>query len=518
MYISYYKSNKKILHKIIFVLFILSLIYCGKISNESHKKNDLKISLPSNPMTLDPRLVNDAASYNVIEQIFGFLVKKDTLSFIVPDMAYSWDMPDDRTYVFHLKENIYFHNGSELTSTDVKYTFESILEPKLGSPLRYAFEDIYEINNPDKHTVVFKLKKPNSPFLSNAVVGIVPKDVAEKSGKDFGLNPVGSGPFRFVEWLQDDKIVLEAFNRYYFGEPKIKNLNFRIIPDATTRIFSLETGEIDFLMNDFPPEYVERFEDNSKLKIVKRLGIMYEYIGLNLKNKYLGNKDVRKAIANAIDRNAMIGDFLNNLGEIAHSPLPRTHWAYNSNVIKYDYNPELSKALLDKAGFIDPDGDGPQYRFSLKYKCNSLSQESRQKAQIIQNYLKSVGIQVIIESCEFAKLLEDIKNSRFDLYSLKWVGINDPDIFYKMFHSEGENRNNYFNPHVDNLIELGRKESDINLRKKYYGEIQEIISDDLPYIGLWHKMNVAVMNENLTGFIMYPAGDFISIRDMWWEN
>ena len=214
----------------------------------------------------------------------------------------------------------------------------------------------------------------------------------------------------------------------------------------------------------------------------------------------------------------MIKSLFNGLGEKANSPLSPVNWAYNPCVTEYEYNPEKSRKILDKAGFTDPDANGPLHRFTLKYKCNSLNQESRQKAQIIQNYLKKIGINLIIESSEFAKLLDDIKNSRFDMYSLKWVGISDPDILYKMFHSSGEHRNNYFNTKVDNLIELGRRELDKNKRKRYYHEIQEILSEDLPYIGLWYKTNVAVMNKNLMGFVMYPAGDFVSMRDMWWGN
>lgn len=521
MFMYNHNLTRRFLFITVFVIFLICNILninCGKKNGTFKDNNELRVSLTSNPMTLDPRLGSDESSYRIVEHVFRFLVQKDTLSSIIPDMAYSWDMPNDKTYIFHLRKNIYFHDGKELTSEDVKYTFESVLEPESGSPMRYAYEDIEEIITPDKYTVEFRLRKPNAPFLSNAIIGIVPRHIAEKTGKDFGLNPVGSGPFKFVRWNQDDRIILEAFDRYYGGSPKIERIIYRIIPGATTRLLSIDTGEIDFLMNDFPPEYIERFEKNSDLKVIKHVGNIYEYIGLNLENNYLKNKDVRKAIAYAVNRDEMIKSFLNNLGEKAYSPLSPVNWAYNPNVIKYEYNPKKSRMMLDKAGFPDPDGDGSLFRFSLKYKCNSLNQESRQKAQIIQNYLKDIGINLVIESCEFAKLLDDIKNSRFDMYSLKWVGISDPDIFYKMFHSSGEHRNNYFNPHLDHLIALGRKEIDINLRKKYYYEIQEILSEDLPYIGLWHKTNCAVMNKNLMGFVMFPAGDFVSMRDLWWES
>ncbi len=511
------KSSLRIILPILLIINILNINCSGK-NNKSQVKNEIRISLASNPMTLDPRLGSDESSYRIVEQVFRFLVQKDTLSSVMPDIAYSWEMPDNKTYIFHLKKNVYFHDGSELTSEDVKYTFECARNPNFGSPLGYAYEDIVEITTPDRYTVKFKLKKPNAPFLSNTIIGIVPKHIAEKSGRDFGLNPVGCGPFKFVEWKQDDRVVLEPFDKYYGNKPKIKRLIYRIIPDATTRLLSIKTGEIDFLINDFPPEYLDSFEKNSNLKVIKRTGVIYEYIGLNLKNKYLKNKDVRKALAYAVNREEMIKTMLNSLGEKADSPLSLANWAYNPDVTKYDYRPEKSKQLLDNAGLIDPDGDGPRYRFSMKYKCNSLNQQSRQKAQIIQNYLKNIGINLIIESCEFAKLLDDIKSSRFDMYSLKWVGINDPDILYKMFHSSGEHRNNYFNDRLDNLLEAARKELDKNKRKSYYYIIQKILSEDLPYIGLWYKINVAVMNKNLNGFVMFPAGDLVSIKDIWWLN
>ena len=498
-------------------LSALLMLCGGKGSSMNEKKDTLTISLASNPMTLDPRLISDESSFRIIEQVFGFLVQDDTLSSIVPDIAESWEMPDDKTYAFRLKKGILFHDGKELTSDDVKYTFETILDASFGSPLRYAFEDIDEIITPDKYTVEFRLKRPNAAFLDQARIGIVPKHIAGRMGSEFGLHPVGSGPFRFVSWIQDYKIELRAYENFSEGKPQIEKLIFRIIPDAATRFLSLETGEIDLLVNDFPPEYSGRFERNAHLETIKRSGIIYEYIGLNLENKYLKNRNVRKAVAYALNREEMIRLFLYNLADKAYSPLPEIHWAYNPDVTRYEFNPGKSRMLLDKAGFADPDGDGPGYRFSLKYKCNSLNQESRQKAQIIQNYLKDVGINIEIESCEFAKLLNDIRKSRFDMYSLKWVGISDPDIFYKMFHSEGENRNNYYNPRLDHLIELGRKELNVRKRKEYYGEVQKIISEDLPYISLWHKTNIAVMNKSLSGFVLFPAGDLVSVKDMKWK-
>lgn len=513
------KSTCQWILKICPWLYLICCIFSACDSNNTINRTEtsLKIAFADNPTNLDPRLGRDVASYRITEHIFRYLVQKDSMSNIVPDIAESWRQPDDKTYVFQLRKGIFFHDGKECTSADVKFTFDSICNPSFGSPYASNFMDVDSIEAPDKYTVVFRMKAPNASFLTYTIIGIVPKHLAEKDGGYITKQPVGTGPYRLEEWRQDDKIILTAFNQYFGKQPKIRRIEFRILPEATTRVFSMETGETDFLMNDVPLKYLERLEANPNLVIETAPGEIYEYIGLNLRNMYLKNPVVRKAIAHAIDRRQMINAILSGYGTLATSVLAPTNWAHHPDLPVYDYDPDKAKRLLDNAGFQDPDEGGPQPRFTLVYKFSSQNQESRIKAQIIQQYLAEIGIAVQLEGYEWATFFDDINHGRFDLYSLRWVGITDPDTYFRIFHSTGSDRNGYANPEMDELLEQGRSILENNTRRAIYFNIQENIAEDLPYISLWYRHHIVIRNRHLRGFIIFPAGDYVSMRNMWWE-
>lgn len=496
------------------LLLLLLLIFgCGGHSSDS-MKNTLRVALIDNPTNLDPRTYSDVVSYKVIEQVYDFLVRMDSTGLPRPDLAESWEMPSDTVFIFHLRKNVFFHDGVPLTAKDVAFTFRSMQNPELRAPLRKSLEVIRDISVPDSFTVRFSLRYPHAAFLANLEVGIVPEH-AVRAGIDLQRHPLGSGPFQFVRWDVDQRVVLKKNDHYWKGAPRVAFIQMEILPEATTRVLALENGEIDFLMNNFPQSYLPRLEKNPALKILKKSGSNYVYLGMNLRNKYLKNKKVRHALAHAINIPEIIRTLMGGIPRPAKSLLNPRHWAYNPHLKSYEFNPDSARRLLDEAGFPDPDGDGPRYRFKLSYKCTDKLQ-SRQKAQVIQQYLKEVGIGVNIQSFEWGTFFDDIQNGRFDLYSLTWVGIYEPDIYDRIFNSrsigKGANRGGYVNPKVDRLLEAAQKTFDIAKRRQYYWRIQEILQDNLPYISLWYETNVAVMNRRVSGFLMYPAGEWRSFR------
>ena len=203
----------------------------------------------------------------------------------------------------------------------------------------------------------------------------------------------------------------------------------------------------------------------------------------------------------------------------AKSLLAPGNWAYAPDLPDYTYNPAQAEKLLDEAGFPDPDGDGPQVRFNLTYKT-SQNELSRRIAEVLQEELKKVGIGAEIKSYEWGSFFADISAGNFQLYSLKWVGVTDPDIYYYIFHSQnippqGANRNHYLNPRLDALLEEGRQTLDEAKRTRIYHRVQQIIAEELPYISLWHTMNVVVMRQRVQGFVLYPAGDFTSLKKVY---
>jgi len=397
----------------------------------------------------------------------------------------------------------------------VKWTYDSLMDPKFMTPKKSGYAVLDHIETPDDHTVVFKLKEPNGGLFDNLTLGIMP------SGADtnvYKTKPIGAGPYKVVDFRPDDRLVLEAFDQWHGGAPKIKHVIVRIIPDATTRVLELRRGTVNFEVNNIPFENVGEFDKNADFNVVKKPGSVYQYLAFNLKDPILAKLQVRQAIAYAIDRERIARDVMRGYAVPTDSIFGQGHWARAENLPTYPYDPSKAKQLLDAAGYRDPDGDGPKPRFTLSFKT-STDAEANLRAQVIQQMLKEVGINVSIESSEFGTFLDDISKGNFQMYSLSRNGVQDPDFLFVIFYSknippEGQNRGYYSNPKLDQLLVDGRSTFDRAKRKEIYGEAQKILQEDLPYLSLYHQVNVAVMRKNIDGYVMYPAGFLLSVPQM----
>ena len=506
--------------KITFLLLLLCipLMACdGPREPSPAVSRSLVVCLAKGPMTLDPRMNIDAASYRVTQVMFNGLLKKGSNMSMVPDLAEGWTMENNNTWVFTIKKGVKFQNGRELTAEDVAYTFESILDPDFKSPKRGSFSSIQKIEVRDPYTVAFYTDEPFAPLLVNLSVGIVPAEDAKEAGENFATAPIGTGPFKFVSMAADQEVKLAAFEDYFQGTPQIRDLTFRIVPDDTTRYLELIKGNLDFVQNGVKNEMIQVVENKEEFKVVRSEGTNYEYLAFNMEDPILGNIKVRQAIAHAINVPEMISNLLKNLARPATGLLPPNHWAYEKDVATYDFDPEKAKKLLDEAGYPER---GDQPRFKLTYKT-SLTDTARQKAEIIQQQLKNVGIEVQVRTFDWSTLFADIKAGNFQFYSLQWVGISEPDIYYLAFHSNsvppnGANRGHYINPELDALIEKGRLTLIQEERKKIYSKIQKIIARDLPYVSLWHPDIVVVQKHGLSGFSPYPDGDLSNLWKISW--
>lgn len=508
------KKSRKTALIISFILLALPFTHCQE---KTITRNDLVIALDKEPATMDPRMAVDAVSWKVVQLLYNGLLKKDHSSRLVPDLAENWEMPDEKTYIFHLRKGVKFHDGTTLTARDVCYTFWSMMKPGSKSPRKGAYRQVEKVEALDDYTVMFKLKKPFSPFLINVAIGIVPERTAEKMGDDFGRHPVGTGPFELKRWVEGQRLELAAFEDHFDGPPKIKNLTIRIIPDDTTRYLELKKGKIDFLQNLLPPDTVQTLKPDGPFTVLKKEGTNYEYIGFNLRDPILSKRKVRVAIAHSLDIDSMIKYLMKGLATPATGLLYPGHWAYEPDVERYGYNPDLAEKLLNEAGFPRKK-DG--YRFAIEYKTTQRDLSVR-KAEVIQNQLAKVGIKLKIVRLDWSAFFAAVRRGDFQMYSLQWVGITEPDIYYYVFHSDsfppnGANRGHYYNPEVDRLIEEGRTTHDMDKRKKIYSKIQKIIARDLPYISLWYQVNVAVMKKGLGGYTLYPAGDFTALKEIRW--
>ena len=486
-------------------LFVLSL--CLAACAKKPDANTLVMIIESSPTNLDPRVGLDAQSERIDDLLFDDLFTRDEHLNVQPGLVERWQMPDPRTYIFHLRSGVRFHDGRPLTSRDVKWTFDSLLQGKILSTKASAYRFVDHIEAPDQSTIIFHLKEPDAPLLwnlSDGAIGIVPYG----SGNEVSSHPIGSGPFRFVSSEQDKNVIIERNDDYWGQKAKLKRVRFDVIPDATTQALELRKGSADIAINSLTDDMVLTLARESRLSVLHGPGTRLAYMGFNMRDPILKDVRVRQAIAEAIDRGPIIHYLLRDFARPATSILPPESWAY-SNAPAFQFDPQGARQLLDAAGYHAVNG----VRFHLTMKT-STDESTRLLVAVLQQQLHDVGIALDIRTFEFATFFSDVTRGAFQLYSLRWIGGNeDPDIFEYVFHSarftpKGANRSFYSNPRVDVLIDQARREPDQNTRKQLYAEIQAILANDVPSVNLWYFDNVMVHSKRIQNVTLNPSGDY----------
>ena len=286
-------------------------------------------------------------------------------------------------------------------------------------------------------------------------------------------------------------------------------IEFITLKDPTVRVLKLLRGEIDIIQGNLSPEIVMWLSERESVQVKRKQGDTYTYLGFNLEDSITGNNLVRRAIAYAMDRDAIIQYVMRNSARKAGAIFPANHWAGNSALSGYEYNPEKAKILLSKAGY------NQETPLEISYKTSSDPFRLR-LATIIQDQLKKVGIHIDIRSYDWGTFYGDIKAGRFQMYSLSWVGLKMPDVFRYVFHSDsvppnGANRGRFDNTQVDTLIEKAELEPSLEEQAEYYQELQQILFDTLPAIPLWYEDNVASIRKNIVGYKLNTDGNFDSL-------
>ncbi|HXY15046.1 MAG TPA: ABC transporter substrate-binding protein [Terriglobales bacterium] len=497
------------------VVFAVMSLLCSCASKAD--PSALVMIIESSPTNLDPRVGIDAQSERIDSLLFDDLLTRDEHLNVQPQLAERWEIPDPRTYIFHLRKGASFHDGRQLTSRDVKWTFDSLLQGKVRSTKAAAYRFVDRVDAPDAYTVVFHMKEPFATLLwnlSDGAMGIVPYG----SGSEITQNPIGSGPFRFVSAEQDKEVIIERNDKYWGEKPQLQTVRFAVVPDTTTRALELRKGSAQVAINDLTPELVLTLQRDANLQVLRGPGTVLSYLALNLRDPILKDQRVRQAIAYATDRRPMIHYLLRDMARPAFSLLPPESWAYNGDVPHYEHNPDLARQLLEQAGYPEVNG----VRFHLTMKTSNTEESTRLLASVLQQQLKEVGIVLDIRTFEFATFFADVTRGAYQVHSLRWVGGNeDPDIFEYVFHSDkftphGANRTFYSNPRVDLLIDQARSEMDQNARRELYGEIQQILAQEVPYVDLWYWDNVLVHSKRVKNITLDPAGsyDFLKTAEL----
>ena len=466
------------------------------------------------PNNFDPRVGTDEVSQKVYQLVFDNLLNLDEQLRVAPGLATRWEQPDDRTFVLHLRRGVRFHDGHELTSADVAHTFNSLIDPAFVSARRGAYAALARVEAVDPYTARFVLTEPSSSFLIQLVMPIVPAG----AGAELRTHPVGTGPYRFVRYAVDDRLDLAAFADYHGGAPRNAGVVLKIVPDEIMRGLELQKGTVDVVVNDLSPDTVEQFREDGSMQIAASPGTDFAYVGFNLRDPLLADRRVRQAIGYAIDRDAIITYLRRGLARPAVSVVPPSSWAFAADAFQFTHEPARARTLLDEAGYRDPDGDGPAPRLRLTLKV-STNEFYRLQAAVIQQDLHQVGIELDVRSYEFATLSKDVASGNFQLVTLQWVGISDPDMLRRVFHSRqmppvGFNRGFYRNPEVDRLLDDASAATDDDTRRRLYQRVQHLVAEDAPYISLWYKTNVAVAQHDLTGIRLTPLAAFTFLKDV----
>ena len=495
------------------VMCLVLAVLVGGCAKGRPEGNAIVVGLINSPVNLDPRVGSDEASQKAHQLLYNTLVRIDSQLNVVPDLAETFAAEDATTYVARIKQGVLFHNGRELTSDDVVYTFRSFLDPTFRGRSG-AYRLLKAVNARDRYTIEFKLSEPFGSFPINLVMGIVQAG----SGAANARSPIGTGPYRAVSFVQDDRLVLAPFDRYYGGRPRNDGIILKVVPDDTMRGLELRKGTVDLVVNDLSPDIVHQLSAEGRLGVATAEGSDYAYVGLNLRDPVLRDLRVRQAIGYAIDRQAIVDHLRRGYARVAVGILPPMSWAFEPHVFDFRHDPDRARQLLDEAGYRDPDGDGPQPRFRLSLKT-STSEIYRVQAAALQHDLARVGIAVDVKSSELQTLFADVLRGAFQLYTLQWVGVTDPDMLRRVFHSRqtppaGLNRVYYSNSEVDRLIGEAAAATSDERRRELYSRAQQLIADDVPYVSLWYKKNVAVYQRDLIGVELSAIADFGFLKNV----
>ncbi len=468
-------------------------------TGKNSTKDSLTIGIPDAPVYMDPQIQAAIGTYRVTTQIFDRLVSLDNDMKIVPALAESWEVENETTTVFHLRKGVKFHNGEEMKAEDVKFS----LERTIASPgVNYNYLIIKDIIIVDDYTIKLVTKQPFNALLYRLTLdaaAIVSKKAAT-SDKDFNKHPVGAGPYKFVSWDLGGDVVLEAFPDYYKGEPKIKKLIFKHIPEAINRSIGLETGEID-LAYDLAITDLDKVKNHKNLKVEEVTSTTVNYLGFNTKKPILDDVRVRKAIAYALNTKDIIDIVFNGTATPAHNTmLPPTLSGSAPDTVTYDYNLDKAKSLLAEAGH--PNG----FKTTLWIPDTQVLKSA---AEVVQGQLSKIGIDVEVKMMQSGTFYSDTGKGKHDMFLATKTSIDPDSMLRAIYHSDAfglsGNRSFWATKEVDAMLDKASSTTDSDEATKLYAEVQKSVGDQLPVIPIAVEHLNAGMQSTVKDFDLYPG-------------
>lgn len=499
-------------------LAVAPLLFFGSVMAQT-PPNVLIVGQIAEPKSLDPQTVTAVNDFRILMNLYDGLVRyRDGALEVEPALAESWRVSEDgKTYTFELRRDVSFHDGTPFTAEAVKFNFERMLDEEhpfhdTGPfPLAFFFSSIDRVETDGDHRVIFHLKEPYAPFLSNLAYPtglIVSPDAVRKAGKEFGRQPVGTGAYRFAEWESNSRVVVTGNQDYWDGAPDLEAVVFRPITDANTRVAEMLSGGID-VMVEVPPDNLATFAKDAAYEVHEQSGPHLWFLILNTKEGIFRDKRARQAINYAIDKQALTENILQGTADVAAGPTPPAFaWAYNDELEPYPHDPEKARALLRDAG-----AEGAKLTFYVTEGGSGML-DPVSMAAAIQADLARVGLEVGIETYEWNTFLGKVNpglEGKADMAEMAWM-TNDPDTLPYLalrsgaFPDEGGFNSGYYsNPEVDRLLEEARRSTDKAERARLYREMQAIVHDDAPWAFVANWKQNAVTTKRVRDFKLQPS-------------
>ncbi len=488
-----------------------------------------RMALHANPTAYPITIPGALADILVNKTIYNCLTQyqlKDGAIEVVPDLAESWEANDDLTeYTFRLKQGVKWHDGQPFTADDVKFTFEAILNPNVNAALRGPVSSIDRVEVVDEHTVRFILKRPFAPFpvMLGYNQAIVPKHLLEgqdlNQPTEFLKNPIGTGPFKFKEFVQGSHLEVAANPDFFDGAPYLDGIVFKVIPDGNARVAQVKAGEVDFTVIE-PPQ-VDALKGADNVEIREAPQVNYYFFAVNHTVPRLQDVRVRRALSHAIDKQAIVDRILRGYGQVATGPInPLLGDYYNPDVTTYEYDMDKAAALLEEAGWTKgPDGvlvNASGERFTILFNGPKGFPVMEQVITYAQQQYQKLGIEVTLDIVDWPVHLEKYRNLEYDLLMEWWITPPDPDLYDHYFSESAQNRWAYKNPQLDELLVQARSEADRAKRVQLYHEIQKLIAEDLPVIYLYYPRELQAVSKRTKGLPLIGYRDALTWMEKVW--
>ena len=456
-------------------------------------QGELRVAIPWTPENLDPTMNLSSIRAMVGVSMFDSLVGRDADSRIVPQLAESWRLVDDTTWQLKLRRGVVFHDGEPFNAEAVRFTFQRVLNPEQKSPNRANMAEVARVDVIDDYTVNLVTRRPYAPLINRLLDFpiVPPKYVAEKGNQGMALKPVGTGPYRFVELVKDDRLVVEAFDRHWRGAPKIRRVVYKPIPEPFTRAAALRNNEVD-LVTTIPPSLARELERVGGVRVQRVPSSWIIYLGLNALKKPLSDVRVRQALNYATDVDAIVKNVLEGNGRRLEGPLTPQMFGYDAGVKGYAHDPVRARKLLAEAGY--PDG----LEITLESPAGRY-QGDKEIAEALGGQWQKAGFKPRVQVAEWGAYFKRYLGKQFqDAYLLGLGGpMQDGDELYNLVSSKGRGLY-YRNDRVDALFDLGRGTMDTTKRRQVYRDLARAMVEDATWVFLLQQVDIYATRDRLS--------------------